>query len=176
MIIPFTLRGWLNTGHGVLFGGGYIVLLVLALMAVTWLRPAELRPAGRESTRRQVGMTLTAAAAVAWITVVTGTWGIYPWFRADTAGSATSLLLARRVARPLGGLGRPLQRAWIAWTSTGLVTLAAAAGFRGDGGSQRAAIAAAPSGAADRGARGRGVCGRRRHPAGQAGTGEVGPE
>lgn len=129
MIIPFTLRGWLTTGHGVLFGGGYIVLLVVALGAVTWLRPAELLPAGRESTRRQIGMTLAAAAAVAWITVITGTWGIYPWFRADAAESATSVLRARASLAPWGSWV-VLSKAWIAWTSAGLTTLAAAAGFR----------------------------------------------
>ena len=138
MIIPFTVHGWLNTGHGVLFGGGYIVMLVLALMAVSWLRPAELQPAGVEATRRQVGMTLTVAAIAAWIAVITGTWGIYPWFRADTASSATSVLLARPSLAPWAGW-IVLSKAWIAWASTALVTAAAIYGYRA-----RARLAAEP--------------------------------
>ncbi len=83
MIVPFTAHSWLNTAHGIVFGGGYIVLIVLALVAVAWLQTGELTPFGRKLTERQVGMTVLAAAVMAWIAVATGTW-------VSTPGSATS--------------------------------------------------------------------------------------
>jgi hypothetical protein len=128
LIVPFTGRGWLNTVHGVLFGGGYIVLLVLALLAVASLRPKDLTPSGLTLSERYVGLTVVAATVVAWVAVVTGTWGIYPWFRA-TPGGAASMLLARPSlafwARWVIG-----SKEWVAWASVACITLAALVGFR----------------------------------------------
>jgi len=129
VIIPFTAHGWLNTAHGVLFGGGYIVLLVLALVAVVWLRPTELTPSGLQLGEREVGVTVAAATAAAWVAVTTGTWGIYPWFRAAGPGSPAAVLLAHPSlafwARWVIG-----SKLWVAWASVGCVTLAALAGYR----------------------------------------------
>ena len=128
MIVPFTAHSWLNTAHGIVFGGGYIVLIVLALVAVAWLQTGELTPFGRKLTERQVGMTVLAAAVMAWIAVASGTWGLYPWFRDEPGGAAAALL-----ARPsLAFWARwvVLSKAWVAWGSVGFATLAALAGYR----------------------------------------------
>ena len=128
MIVPFTGHGWLNTAHGVLFGGGYIVLLALALLAVACLRPAHLTPSGLRLTERQVGVSVTAATVVAWIAVVTGTWGIYPWFRAVPGGAASVLLAHPSLA--FWARWVIASKEWVAWTSVAFVTAAALTGFR----------------------------------------------
>jgi hypothetical protein len=128
VIIPFTGHGWLNTAHGVLFGGGYLVLLVLALLAVAGLHSRGLTASGLALGERYVGATVAAATVAAWVAVVTGTWGIYPWFRA-VPGGAASVLLARPSlafwARWVIG-----SKEWVAWASVAFVTWAALAGFR----------------------------------------------
>lgn len=43
--------------------------------------------------RRLVAGT-TAMAGIAWLTVITGTWIVYPWYREKTPTSAKSVLLA----------------------------------------------------------------------------------
>ena len=109
MIVPFSLHSWLATTHGVLFGVGYLALLALALGAVAWLRPAELTPLGVTLTERQVGLLVTLAATAAWVAVVSGTWGLYPWFRAAGPGGPAAVLPGPPGALVLGPLGGRLQ-------------------------------------------------------------------
>jgi hypothetical protein len=129
MIVPFSTHGWLATTHGVLFGVAYLLLLVLALGAVTWLRPAELTPLGLTLTERQLGLLVTAAAVLAWIAVISGTWGLYPWFRARDPGSPAESLLADP---SLAYWARwvVVSKEWIAWGSAAVVTVAALARYR----------------------------------------------
>jgi len=129
MILPFTAHGWLNTLHGVVVGGGYLVLLVLALVALLELRGGELTPEGTTLGERRLGMTVAAAAGLAWVAAVSGTWALSPWFHAHTPYGAATLLLARPSlsfwARWVIG-----SKLWVAWASVCCVSLAAVCGYR----------------------------------------------
>ena len=129
MIVPFSLHSWLATTHGVLFGVGYLALLALALGAVAWLRPAELTPLGVTLTERQVGLLVTLAAAAAWVAVVSGTWGLYPWFRAAGPGGPATVLLAHP-ALSYWARWVVVSKEWVAWGSAAAVTAAALARYR----------------------------------------------
>jgi hypothetical protein len=129
VIIPFTARSWANTGHGILLGGGYLVLLVLALLAVSWLRSEELAPSGQKAAQQRLDVLATSAAAMAWATVVAGTWGIYPWFRSSAPASPSSTLQGD-ASLAFWGHEAIVSKGWVAWASAVLVTLAAVAAHR----------------------------------------------
>jgi hypothetical protein len=129
VVIPFTARGWWNTAHGVVLGALYLVTLVLALVAVLLARETDLTAVGFASSLRQVRYGVVAAAALGWVTVVSGTWGIYPWFRAASPDSPRSLLLAR-ASLAIWADWLVVSKEWVAWASVVLVTAAAIAGYR----------------------------------------------
>jgi hypothetical protein len=82
----------------VIHGMGLGALFLLAFaggLAGLWSLRAELITAGglRERIPRlEIGTLVMAVAA--WLTVITGTWIVYPWYRAPIAESPRSLLLA----------------------------------------------------------------------------------
>jgi hypothetical protein len=80
--------------HGLILGGGFLLAFAGGLAGLYSLRPGLITDAGLvERTRRLVAGT-TAMAAIAWVTVITGTWIVYPWYREDNPESAKSVLLA----------------------------------------------------------------------------------
>ncbi len=80
--------------HGLILGGGFLIAFAGGLAGLYSLKPGLVTETGlAERTRRLVAGT-TAMAAIAWVTVITGTWIVYPWYREDVATSAKSRLLA----------------------------------------------------------------------------------
>ena len=73
--------------HGLVFGGLFLAVFIVALVGV-WRIRAGLRTAngvGRRSTWLNVG--LGGMAAVVWAIVLSGTWLVYPSYREKLAGS-----------------------------------------------------------------------------------------
>ena len=58
------------------------------------LRPPLLTRAGVNERMRRLKVGVVAMALVAWLTVITGTWIVYPWYREESPTSAKSKLLA----------------------------------------------------------------------------------
>jgi phosphoglycerol transferase MdoB-like AlkP superfamily enzyme len=80
--------------HGLLLGGAFLLAFAGGLAGLYSLKPGLVTEAGlAERTRRLVAGT-TAMATIAWVTVITGTWIVYPWYREDVPTSPRSVLLA----------------------------------------------------------------------------------
>ena len=80
--------------HGFILGGGFLLAFTGGLAEFHSLRPARATVVEfGERTKRLVAGT-TAMATIAWLTVITGTWIVYPWYREDIPESPRSTLLA----------------------------------------------------------------------------------
>jgi len=77
-------------------GLGALFLLSFAggLAGLYSLRPALLTRAGVNERMRRLKVGVVGMALVAWLTVITGTWIVYPWYREESPTSAKSKLLA----------------------------------------------------------------------------------
>jgi hypothetical protein len=80
--------------HGLFLGGAFLLAFTGGLAGFYSLRPELLTAEGvRERTRRLEWGT-SAMAVLTWLTVIVGTWIVYPWYREDTPDSPRSELLA----------------------------------------------------------------------------------
>jgi hypothetical protein len=77
------------------------VLFALLLLAFIWglvelyrLRPMTEPPSKLRRSARRIGVGVTSMAAIAWVTVITGTWVVYPWYRERVPTSPRSILLS----------------------------------------------------------------------------------
>lgn len=80
--------------HGLILGGLFLVAFAGGLAGLYSLRPELVTPAGIQERLRRLTVGMTTMAGVAWLTVITGTWIVYPWYREDVATSPKSVLLA----------------------------------------------------------------------------------
>lgn len=80
--------------HGMIFGTTFLLAFAGGLAGLYSLRPELLTVGGiRERLLRlEIGTTVMAIAA--WLTVVSGTWIVYPWYRDPAKTSPRSLILA----------------------------------------------------------------------------------
>ena len=79
-------EGW-TVIHGLVLGTLFLLAFGGGLAGLWSLRPGLITTAGikERMTRLYVGTWTMAAAA--WATVITGTWIVYPWYRAKLAGA-----------------------------------------------------------------------------------------
>ena len=70
--------------HGMGLGALYLLAFGGALAGLWSLRPRLLTNEGvtERVPRLKTGLTIMAVAA--WLTVITGTWIVYPWYRAGS--------------------------------------------------------------------------------------------
>jgi hypothetical protein len=80
--------------HGLILGGLFLVAFAGALASLYSLRPGLVTPEGIRERTRRLTIGMTTMATVAWLTVITGTWIVYPWYREEIPESAKSQLLA----------------------------------------------------------------------------------
>jgi hypothetical protein len=79
--------------HGLILGGAFLLAFGGGLAGLYSLKPELVTESGmRERMRRLVAGTV-GMAAIAWVTVITGTWIVYPWYREDTAEAPRTVLL-----------------------------------------------------------------------------------
>ncbi len=88
--MEFTTRGLWTMVHGMGFGALYLLACSFAIVELyRRYKPGLLAPISEED-EKFLGMWLVVMAGIAWITVLTGAYLIYPWYRAaPTAGAAT---------------------------------------------------------------------------------------
>jgi hypothetical protein len=72
-------------------GALFLIAFAGGLVEFYLLRPT---PSGLRMSGRRIGVGVTSMAVVAWATVITGTWVIYPWYRERVPTSPRSVLLA----------------------------------------------------------------------------------
>jgi hypothetical protein len=80
--------------HGLILGGGFLVAFAGGLAGLYSLKPGLVTEAGLTERMRRLVAGTTGMAAIAWVTVITGTWVVYPWYREDVPTSPRSELLA----------------------------------------------------------------------------------
>jgi hypothetical protein len=80
-------EGW-TLVHGMIIGAVFLLAFAGGLAGFYSLRPAWLTPAGIKERiiRLDIGTGLMAVAA--WLTVITGTFIVYPWYRAPAPKGA----------------------------------------------------------------------------------------
>ena len=72
--------------HGMLAGTLFLLAFAGGLAGLWSLRPGFLTPAAIKERMRRLYVGVWVMAGVAWITVISGTWIVYPWYRAKLAG------------------------------------------------------------------------------------------
>jgi len=86
--MEITTRGLWTLIHGMGFGALYLLACSGALVELWWMtQPAT--SVGEKDKSRWLGIYLLTMTALAWAAVLTGTYVIYPWYRAaPPAGAA----------------------------------------------------------------------------------------
>jgi hypothetical protein len=72
--------------HGLILGTLFLLAFAGGLAGLWSLRTEYVTPAGVSERLRRLKIGTTAMAIVAWATVITGTWIVYPWYREALAG------------------------------------------------------------------------------------------
>lgn len=99
--MQLSFREWFGTLHGLIFGALFLLSFSGGLYALYSLRPEWLTADGLKTRMTQLKIWVWGMAAIAWATVLTGTYIVYPWYRAtppagttDLSGFAKSLLIS----------------------------------------------------------------------------------
>jgi hypothetical protein len=77
--------------HGLVFGGGFLLLFSAGFHALMNLRAERLSQTGLRIQLRTIGAVAWIMAATAWVTVILGTYWVYPWYRAVPPKTVSSL-------------------------------------------------------------------------------------
>lgn len=80
--------------HGLIFGSLYLLAFAGGAAGLWSLRPGLLTEAGVTERLRRLKIGVRIMAATCWLTVISGTYIVYVWYREKTPDSARSKLLA----------------------------------------------------------------------------------
>ena len=87
--------------HGILFGGAFLLAFAGGLAGLWSFRAQLVTPEGIKDRLRRLQLGVWSMAVLAWLTVMVGTYVVYPWYRAkppegttDLTGFPRSLLLS----------------------------------------------------------------------------------
>ena len=83
--------GFLTVVHGMVFGSVFLLGFSAGLVALYSLRAAWMTPQGREVRARRLPAYTWIMAASLWFTVLSGTFMVYPTYRAPVQGGDTEL-------------------------------------------------------------------------------------
>src|SRR3990172_4980045 len=68
--------------HGIILGGAFLLAFAGGLAGLWSLRPEWVTVQGLQERMNRLRLGVFSMATVAWLTVITGTWIVYPWYRA----------------------------------------------------------------------------------------------
>ena len=91
--MDLTTREFWALIHGVILGGAFLLAFAGGIAGFYSLRPELVTAEGMHERMRRLKAGTVGMAALVWLTVITGTWIVYPWYREDTADSPRTLLL-----------------------------------------------------------------------------------
>ena len=86
-------EGW-TVVHGMMFGAAFLLAFGGGLAGLYSLTPKWVTAEGIEERMRRLKIGLWGMALIAWATVITGSFVVYPWYRASSPTSPRSVLLA----------------------------------------------------------------------------------
>lgn len=92
--MKLTDREFWTVVHGLVLGTLFLLAFAGGLAGLWSLRPALVTGAGVRERVHRLRIGVWAMAGVAWATVLTGTYIVYPWYRDSAETSARSRLLA----------------------------------------------------------------------------------
>lgn len=92
--MELTDREFWTVLHGLVFGTIFLLAFAGGLAGLWSLRPELVTTAGLRERMTRLYVGLWSMAIIAWVTVTTGTYIVYPWYREKTEDSPRSLLLA----------------------------------------------------------------------------------
>lgn len=77
--------------HGMVFGAGFLLAFAGGLAGLYSLRPEWVTVAGIKERMFRMKVGLWSMAAIAWATVISGSFIVYPWYRAAPPDGTTDL-------------------------------------------------------------------------------------
>ena len=86
-------EGW-TVLHGMLFGAAFLLAFAGGLAGLYSLRPEWVTAEGVKERLFRLKAGMWGMALIAWLTVLSGTYIVYPWYRAKDPTSPRSILLA----------------------------------------------------------------------------------
>jgi hypothetical protein len=122
--MSFTSREWWGLIHGMGLGALFLLAFGGGLAGLYSLKPTLITPEGVAERMRRLKVGVVAMAVTAWLTVLTGTWIVYPWYREMVPDSARSKLLAEPATADWHHFGMEWKE-HIAWISPILATVVA---------------------------------------------------
>ncbi len=97
--MPLTVKEEWTVIHGMILGAIFLLAYAGGLAGLWSLRPEFLTPGGLREPMPRLEIGTLVMAVVAWLTVITGIWIVYPWYRAPAPDSPRSKLLANEATR-----------------------------------------------------------------------------
>jgi hypothetical protein len=122
--MSFTNREWWGLIHGMVLGAFFLLAFAGGLAELYSLRPSLVTRAGVVERMRRVKVGVVGMAVAAWLTVITGTWIVYPWYREKVPTSSRSVLLADPATEDWHKFGMEWKE-HVAWISPILATVVA---------------------------------------------------
>lgn len=89
--MSLTLREFWTAAHGMVFGAVFLLAFAGGLAGLYSLRPEYLTAAGLKERLPRINLGTGLMALMAWLTVISGTYLVYPWYRAQPPGGVTDL-------------------------------------------------------------------------------------
>jgi hypothetical protein len=93
--MSLTTREWWTALHGMFLGAAFLLAFTGAAASLWTLRSEWKTPAGKDATARVLIASCWAMALLAWMTVVVGTFVIYPWYRATPPAGTKAAMLSQ---------------------------------------------------------------------------------
>lgn len=118
-------REWWTLIHGMILGALFLLAFSGGLAGIYSLRTELLTAKGLQERVRRIKIGTTVMAITAWLTVITGSWIVYPWYRSASPDSPKSTLLANSNTADWHNFGMEWKE-HIAWIAPILATTAAA--------------------------------------------------
>src|SRR5262245_6953577 len=104
----FSDRSIITMVHGIVLSGGALAGLAAALFAMAVLRGSDRTPLPSPRQLRMLSVLLCLSAAALWLSVLAGTYGVFPLYRATPPKGVTDLAMYPRALL----LGNP-NSAWL---------------------------------------------------------------
>lgn len=84
--------------HGMVLGTAFLLAFAGGLAGLWSLRPGLITEQGLVERTRRLVLGTWAMAVAAWLTVITGTFIVYPWYRAEPDGAKYELIAEEATA------------------------------------------------------------------------------
>jgi len=89
--MSLTDREFWTVLHGMLFGAGFLLAFSGGLASLWSFRAELVTPEGVKERLRRLQLGVWSMAILAWVTVMTGTYIVYPWYREAPPEGTTDL-------------------------------------------------------------------------------------